>query len=98
MISNQTQAERKSRRRELRPEAPIWPEFGFVGIAAMRVALNRCSAQTVYNYIRDGLLPPTIEIGINRVGWSVDVARQALADLPTKVAERKASRQKRSVA
>ena len=92
------QAERTSRRRELRPEAAPWPEVGFVGIAAMRVALNRCSAQTVYNYIADDLLPPMIDIGINRVGWPVDVARQALVDLPAKVAAKKATRQQRSVA
>lgn len=90
-----TQSDPGSRRRQLRPEAAVWPEVGFVGIAAMRLALNRCAAQTIYNYIAEGLLPPMVDIGPNRVGWPVEVARQALVDLPAKVAARKAAQRQR---
>lgn len=87
-----TSDKQPSKQRQLRPQDATWPSVGYVGVPGMRLAMGGCSHQTVYTYIREGLLPPMIDIGIGRRGWPVDVARQAIVELPGKIAARKARR------
>lgn len=70
------------------PDFGPWPQVGFVGIDKMRAALDR-SEQGVRNLVDEKLLPPLVAIGPNRVGWPVDVARQAIVALPGLLAARR---------
>lgn len=67
------------------PDTTPWPPVGYVTIAQLMAALAVKAPQTVYNYVQQGLLPQPDPIGPNRVGWRVDVARQALDTLPERV-------------
>lgn len=62
-----------------------WPPVGFIKIEQLMAAVGLRSTQSVYNYVQQGLLPEPEPIGPNRIGWRVEVARQALDELPTKV-------------
>jgi predicted DNA-binding transcriptional regulator AlpA len=73
-----------------------WPDYGFITVEMMMAALSVTSAQTVYNYCADDLLPMPERIGPTRIGWRVEVARNALDELPAKaMALRKARSIKR---
>ena len=81
------EARGEARKKALRREADCspWPPVGFITITQLMAALGVRSVQSVYSYVQKGLIPPPDSIGPNRIGWRVDVARQALDELPTKV-------------
>lgn len=73
------------RRPPRRPDLSPWPPRGFVTVPQLMAALGLKSAQSVYTYIAQGLLPPLEPIGPNRVGLRVEVAAKALEQLPSLV-------------
>lgn len=67
------------------PDHSPWPPRGFVTVTQMMAALGVRSPQTVYSYVRQGLLPEPSPIGPNRIGWPVAAAGEAVDSLPEKV-------------
>lgn len=65
-----------------------WPELGYVTKKHLAQVLGRSSPRGVDSLIEQGLIPHPIAIGLSRVGWPVQEARQAVEELPTKVAAR----------
>lgn len=74
------------------PDPSPWPLTGYVSVEMLMHGMGGASVSTIYSYKRIGLLPEPDRIGLNKVGWRVEVARQALADLPAKVAALRASK------
>lgn len=81
--------EQKPKPNQRRVDHGPWPSEGYVDVPKLRAALGDAAEQTVRNYIARGLLPPLVRFGPNRVGLPVSVARQALADLPMKMAKQR---------
>lgn len=84
-MKTQTRSKGTKRRTGQRPSDAPWPQVGYIGMPQFMHALSLRSAQSVYSYVAQGLLPAPEPIGPNRIGWRVEVARQALDELPGKV-------------
>ena len=67
------------------PDTSPWPPVGYVTLSQMMAAMGVRSAQTVYSYVQQDLLPEPVAIGPNRVGWPVALARSAIETLPERV-------------
>lgn len=74
------------------PDPTPWPATGYVSVEMLMHGMGGASVSTVYSYKRQGLIPEPERIGLNKIGWKVEVARQALADLPAKVAALRAEK------
>lgn len=72
------------------PDFGPWPPVGYVGIEKMMAAVGVASPQTIYKYVKSGYLPAAQHIGLNKIGWPVEQARQAIAELPNRVGRRAA--------
>lgn len=77
-------AKRKPAKRRL-PDPSPWPPVGYVTMPQMMAAIGVRSAQTIYSYVQQELLPEPVAIGPNRVGWPVSQARLAVETLPERV-------------
>lgn len=89
-MNNQATATRRNPPRL--PDPTPWPEIGYISVEQLMHSLGGASLNTIYSYKRQGLIPEPDRIGPNKIGWRVEVARQALADLPAKVAALSPSR------
>jgi len=76
----------KNKSKKRYPDPTPWPASGYVTVPQMMHAAGNVCIGTIYKHIRTGALPKPIETSLNRVGWPVDVARQAIAELPARLA------------
>lgn len=76
--------QRKHSRKRI-PDPSPWPPVGYVVMSQMMAAVGVKSAQTVYSYVQQDLLPAPVTIGPNRIGWPVAQAREAVEALPERV-------------
>ncbi len=79
------------------PDLSPWPPVGYITRGQMRAAAGGVANQTLCNWEAAGLIPKAVFYAPNRCGWPVDVARQALADLPSKVTAHAAARREHGV-
>ncbi len=69
-----------------------WPAEGFITSAQLRAALGGVTRNTLTTWVADGVVPPLVAIGYDRVGLPVALAREVVATFPQRVAERAAAR------
>jgi len=58
---------------------PILPAEGFARSDAVRAALGGISRSTLRNWTQAGILPPSVRLGPQRVGYPVEAVRAVLA-------------------
>lgn len=83
MAKLETAKRKPAKRRQ--PDSSPWPPVGYVTMTQMMAAVGVRSAQTVYSYVQQELLPEPVAIGPNRIGWPVAQARVAVETLPERV-------------
>lgn len=81
---------RRPQRTRRMPDFGPWPPVGYVGLEKMMAAVGVASPQTIYSHVQAGYLPAPQRTGPNRIGWPVEQARQAIAELPNRVGRRAA--------